>query len=315
MRFRHTDHTQNNSPALSLLLSLLLLFLYAGVGKLAAEEPTPAREEWPVMPESAPSEQHTEKNLDANLPLLLEEGQELFREAVSERDPQRARELYREALLRFEWIVHEGGIQNGRLLYNIGNIHYRLGQIGKAILYYRRAEYYIPGDPHLRHNLYYLRSLRMDRFNGTFSGRASIMLSSWGTLLPHRQKMLLFAASSAILWSAAALFVLKRRRWMSITLAVSALATVFFLGSLITYDLVWRNNREGVIIVQEVVARRGDGESYESSFQEPLHDGTEFRVLDERSGWYFIQLQEGSTGWIPVSAAELVHPRPGEASL
>jgi tetratricopeptide (TPR) repeat protein len=304
MRFHHPDHTLSNSPALSLLLSLLLLFLYAGAGRATAEEVTAAREEWPVMPESAPAEQSPENNLDANLPLLL-----------AERDTQRARELYREALLRFEWIVHEGGIQNGRLLYNIGNIHYRLGQIGKAILYYRRAEYYIPGDPYLKHNLRYLRSLRMDRFNGTFSGRASTVLSSWGTLLPHRQKMLLFAASSGILWSAAALFVLKRRRWMSVTLAVSALATVFFLGSFVIYDLVWRNNREGVIIVQEVVARRGDGESYESSFQEPLHDGTEFRVLDERSGWYFIQLQEGSTGWIPVSAAELVHPRTGQANL
>jgi uncharacterized protein YgiM (DUF1202 family) len=78
------------------------------------------------------------------------------------------------------------------------------------------------------------------------------------------------------------------------------------LGLLITDDAGWRNRREGVVTVKEVIARRGAGEIYESSFQEPLHDGTEFKLLDEREGWYLIQLPGGDTGWIPVSSAELV---------
>jgi uncharacterized protein YgiM (DUF1202 family) len=49
---------------------------------------------------------------------------------------------------------------------------------------------------------------------------------------------------------------------------------------------------------------------YESSFQEPLHDGTEFTLVEERSGWYLIRLRDGSSGWIPIFSAELIHPQP-----
>jgi hypothetical protein len=155
----------------------------------------------------------------------------------------------------------------------------------------------------------------MDRFTGTYRGTVSNLLTAWGSVLSPRLKILLFAVTSALLWSFATLLMLKQRRWMSIGVAVCTLAAVFLLGSLIVHSRVWSGTREGVIVVQEVVARRGDGESYESSFQEPLHDGTEFRLLDERSGWYHIKLSEGSTGWIPVSSAELIHPQPVEAQM
>jgi hypothetical protein len=200
-------------------------------------------------------------------------------------------------------------VQNGRLFYNIGNIYYRLGELGKAILYYKRAEYYIPGDPNLRHNLRYLRTQRMDRVEASYTGLLSRIFYVWRSFLPPKIKILAFAASFASIWIFGILLILKRKRWNSFAIVISCLAVLFFLGSLIANDMVWRTKREGVIIVKEIVARRGDGEMYESSFQEPLHDGTEFTLIEERAGWYLIQLTDGSSGWIPISSAELIHPQ------
>jgi tetratricopeptide (TPR) repeat protein len=245
-------------------------------------------------------------DLNRDLSLLLEEGAIYFRRAVAESDAEAARELYLQALLRFEWIVHEGGVENGRLLYNIGNIYYRLGELGKAILHYRRAEYYIPGDPNLRHNLRYIRSLRLDSVGVSYPSRVFAILSFRNTPLSPRRHLQLFALFFASAWIFGALFLLRRKRWKSVAIVCSALAAVFIFSSLIGVELGWRNRREGVVTVKEVVARRGDGEMYESSFQEPLHDGTEFNVLDEREGWYLIQLSNGGTGWIPVDSAELI---------
>jgi SH3-like domain-containing protein len=61
-----------------------------------------------------------------------------------------------------------------------------------------------------------------------------------------------------------------------------------------------------VILAKEVEIRKGDGTAYQRSYVDPLHDGTEFRLLEDRAGWYFILLPDGRRGWIPGTAAEMV---------
>ena len=55
----------------------------------------------------------------------------------------------------------------------------------------------------------------------------------------------------------------------------------------------------GVITADEVIARQGDGRSYEPSFKEPLHTGTEFDLLERRSGWFHIKLADDNAELIP----------------
>ena len=85
---------------------------------------------------------------DSELRGVFVEGNQLFREAneLSSQNPVAAEDLYRRAALRFERLVNEGGIQSGKLFYNIGNAYFRTNDIGRAILNYRKAEQYIPND-------------------------------------------------------------------------------------------------------------------------------------------------------------------------
>ena len=84
---------------------------------------------------------------------LYRQGTEYFHQAVEteKTDPDAARDLFEKAAFRFERLVAEGGVRNGKLFYNIGNIHFLLGDIGRAILNYRRAGLYIPNDPNLEY--------------------------------------------------------------------------------------------------------------------------------------------------------------------
>ena len=63
--------------------------------------------------------------------------------------------------------------------------------------------------------------------------------------------------------------------------------------------------RSGVILAEEMIARKGDSATYQPSFKDPLHAGTEFTLVEERKGWYHIELADGRRCWIPDSAAEL----------
>ncbi|MEK7757114.1 MAG: tetratricopeptide repeat protein, partial [Planctomycetota bacterium] len=60
--------------------------------------------------------------------------------------PDRARQLFRASAQRFSSIA-AAGVVNGRLEFNIGNCHLQAGDVGRAILHYRRAQRLIPRDP------------------------------------------------------------------------------------------------------------------------------------------------------------------------
>ena len=59
----------------------------------------------------------------------------------------------------------------------------------------------------------------------------------------------------------------------------------------------------GVITQADVVARKGNAESYEPALNEKLSEGTEFRLLERRGDWLLIRLPGGQEGWIDQRAA------------
>jgi hypothetical protein len=90
-----------------------------------------------------------------------------------------------------------------------------------------------------------------------------------------------------------------------ITIAAWGGVLLLVAGSLAVDEVRLRTMRDGVIL-SEVVARKGDGIAYQPSFVDPLHPGTEFRLVEARAGWYRIRLADGRTCWIPSRASELV---------
>ena len=52
--------------------------------------------------------------------------------------------------------------------------------------------------------------------------------------------------------------------------------------------------------------RSGDGASYPSRYEQPVHAGSEVHVLAERGGWSEVELADGKSGWVPASAVERV---------
>ena len=67
-------------------------------------------------------------NLDpAEVADLFSQAKLFFRQAneVVEKNPLRAADLYGKSALRYERIIREGGIRNGKLYYNLGNVYFR----------------------------------------------------------------------------------------------------------------------------------------------------------------------------------------------
>lgn len=221
------------------------------------------------------------------------------------RDPGGAQAAFTEAAERFELLIDDG-VVNGALLYNLGNARLQAGDIGLAIVSYRRAERFIPGDERLNRNVAHARSLPRVQIAPSGTRALTDVLLSW-----HRRTSLMtrggvFAVAYVLFW----LFVTGRllhRRSMWVYGAVLAAVAWLACGASIAIDVLGGDDRAaGVVIADEVVVRKGNGDGFEPQLEEPLTEGVEFVVLEARDDWLMIELPDGNTGWIRASAAELV---------
>ena len=239
---------------------------------------------------------------------LLEEAKSLFRQANEKAatDSDSATDLYRKAIMRYERIIRDGGIENGGLYYNIGNAYFRMEDIGRAILNYRRALRYLPNDPNLHQNLDHARARRLVTVEESPEKKILQTIFFWHYDMSTRIRSVLFAVFFVTIWLAAGLRIFIKRQSTVWIVGISSILAAALLTSLLIETAQNQNIKAGVVLIDAVIARKGDSESYEPSFKDPLHAGTEFTLLENRQDWYHIELVNGRECWIPKRSAELL---------
>lgn len=238
---------------------------------------------------------------------LFNEANSFFSRAneLARTDPTAAEDFYQKSLLRYVRLA-KAGIRNGKLYYNIGNVYFRLDDIGRAILNYRRAQRFMPNDPNLKQNLDYVTSQRQDRIEEKQKEKVLKTLFFWHYDIPAYARAVLFGVSYVLFWSFLTVRLFAARPWTRWGTGVCLLVFLLFLGSLLVDHYTRSTNRPGVIVASEVTARKGDGETYQPSFENPLHAGTDFNLVEERGKWLYIELQDGRRTWVPLKSAEFV---------
>ena len=224
----------------------------------------------------------------------LERGDDFFKKGL-DGDPGAfimASREYRTALER-------GAPRDYRIFYNRANALYLSGFPGEAAAEYRRALFYKPGDEKSRQNL--------NRVLGE-TGAAPDEKDSIQTLL---FTALYLTGYERALYSGLVLFSLS---WLILIFAyfirrktLSRLFPVLLLLSIWDLSLcfAWHSSaaRKGVITAGQVSMRIGDSYAYESLYSSGLPEGTAFDLLEERAGWIYIRLDDGTEGWIEKNSS------------
>ncbi len=252
---------------------------------------------------------------------LFNQANQFFREAnAATNDPDQAQKLYEKAILNYEKIISDGRIKNSKLFYNLGNAYFLKEDIGRAILNYRRAERLDKADTNIQKNLAFARSRRIDTVEVKTEERILETLFFWHYDFSIKTKFLITCVCFAIvcisitviLWRGSPREITSltisrgKSTWLVVTATICGLLTASFLASVIVETRSRANTICGVITDRQVVARQGDGPNYPESFKDPLHAGTEFDLIEQRSGWFHIRLADDSDGWIPDNAADLI---------
>ena len=198
-----------------------------------------------------------------------------------------------EAIRGWQALVDEGQALP-EVLFNLGNAHYRNGDLGEAILAYRRAQRLAPRDPDIRANL------------GFAAQSAGIELPARKPLAAllldfSRAEWLGFGA--ACFWllglTLAAWIVWPRFRfaWRPVAAAFAALLLVALAGLAAHRDLARR---------PECVVRIANQKMLSSPLETAtpllaLPAGALVRQVDERGQWVEVQA-DAVRGWLPAAA-------------
>ncbi|MEP4079898.1 hypothetical protein [Haloferula sp.] len=184
----------------------------------------------------------------------------------------------------------------GEAWLNAGNAWFQAGEIGRSIASYRQAEVYRPFDETIRDNLSAARALAVDVVEDR--------QSSWWLRWPFRWIAAVLIPVSLGFWLVGLGWIRFRGKgWLmaSLVLLVASLG----LGGL---ALLARNEsgRAGVVVVPEVYGRKGPSFSYQTAFNEALHDGLEIRIAERRDGWLQIELADKRRAWVPESQVQVI---------
>ena len=68
---------------------------------------------------------------------------------------------FQEAVNGYLDLINDG-FENGHIYFNLGNAYFRSNQLGKAILHYHKAQYFLPNDEDVRQNLEFASKKRVD---------------------------------------------------------------------------------------------------------------------------------------------------------
>jgi tetratricopeptide (TPR) repeat protein len=239
--------------------------------------------------------------------LTYSRANQTFSQANEQTDAAQSRRLYEQAIVDYESLIKQGGIYNAKLYYNLANACLLTDDLGRAILNYRRALELDGANPDIHKNLSFARAKQIDRIPVTAKKKVLERLFFWHYDFSMRTRFLIGGISFSVLclYLTLRLWVVQVPRWRPFCVILGLLAAAM-AASVVLETVHQSRYRCGVILASEVTARQGDGQNYPPSFNEPLHAGLEFELIEQRPDWLHIVLANGQQTWIPSNSAELI---------
>ncbi len=212
-------------------------------------------------------------------------------------------EKYEESAAIYERILRSGR-HSANLYFNLGNTHYKMGNIGPSIFYYEKALLLEPGDREIQQNLKFAEQMKIDDIEvlpETFSQRVgSVLLGSF-----HYDTWAILAVVFSALLSGfyVVYFLSSESRQKRLFFTLGVVASFLFVLSLLASVGGYRryvNEQPAIIFNERVALTSAPNNRSEILFE--LHEGTKVYVLDELDEWTRVRLQNGQTGWMPLES-------------
>lgn len=204
--------------------------------------------------------------------------------------------------------VAQSGYVSPELFFNLGNAHFKNGNLAPAILNYERAKKLAPDDADIDFNLRIANLRVVDRVEAV----PELFFVKWvkNLVISHSSdgwaKLALGMAWGAFVL--ALLFLFVNHMWVKRISFLAALLMLFisFLFAFLAYNQYnyQRESSEGVVFVKNVYVKSAPDAQSTDLFM--LREGVKVTLLESEGDWQKIQLADGKVGWIQRSGLEMI---------
>ena len=228
---------------------------------------------------------------------------EVFQNAIKSYEQKE----FSESLEQFLTIENEN-IISADLFYNIGNCNFRLNQLGKSILYYKKALKVNSNFKAAQRNLKLVLTLTKDKQTHE---EEDVIQSFWKTIFNFFSLNSL-AIISFIFFILIIIFInitifSYRQREKTVPVFFISILTVFLIIFLVLGFIKWKSYHhlsEAVLISQSAIGFSGPSEEFTRVFT--IHEGMIFDIEREENNWSLIKLINGLGGWIESENLEKI---------
>jgi hypothetical protein len=215
---------------------------------------------------------------------------------------------YEAALDRYDRVL-DAGFENSALYYNIGNTHFKLGDLGRAILNYERAYRLDPRDKDVAANLALARSLTTDEITPLPGFWLFRVVSWWVHLVPRTWLWIVVGAGYIGAMGGLVLLILNRTTvwgtWGRRIALVGGTVALVFGVNLTALELELGTAEAAVILADEVSVQSAPAD--DPALQVfAIHEGTKVRIDRRADEWLEIVLADGKVGWVRAQVLEVI---------
>ncbi|KAB1065506.1 tetratricopeptide repeat protein [Salibacter halophilus] len=196
------------------------------------------------------------------------------------------------------------GYTSHQLHYNLGNAHFKSGEVAQSILHYERALKLKPNDEDTRHNL----NVANGQITDEFEELPSLFITNWWKGL-----ITLFAPSTwwiiaiVLFWVFVAfvtLFILTKDIAVKKRLVggiVSALVIMVLTVIISIFSYIEMQSHDNAIVMKSSVSVFSEPQSNATELY-VIHSGLKVEIQESNNNWIEVRLPNGNKGWIPQTS-------------
>ena len=238
---------------------------------------------------------------------ILDEASAAYQQGLTATsDAAVAKEAYAQSASKYQLLVDQG-VRNGKLYSNLATAYLQSGQAALALANYERALTHFPSDADARAG--------RDRALFLLTGEEQIQKQSifewfqyWNAKVSQHTRLWIGIFFWSVFWVALAAVILLEIRVGRKVAGVAAFICLLCGVSLgFQYWCIDSTDR-GVVVVEDVQLREGNGAAFASLGGASLPEGSRFELVQRKGDWIEIRTNNGREGWMAADAAEMISP-------
>lgn len=214
---------------------------------------------------------------------------------------------YEEAIESYESILKQGYLSS-ELYYNLGNTYFKVGKIGRAILFYEKSLKIQPNNEDAAHNLKIANARTVDKIQNIpdlfFIKWWNIILS---TFTSTGWQIIIFIFYIMLLICIAIYFLVHNLQFQKYAFIFGTLNIIALIFSVVLFfaSLERESSTDYAILQQSTITAKISPDS-QSDDAFVIHEGIKFKIEDQVNNWVKIRLSDGKVGWLPNNVYEVI---------